>query len=126
MQPPYYPNRVRARFSTDTTSWQIIGIDSNGYSSYAACIAAGTYPYPGPQQDFPTGIPKMLTRSEATGGVSAGSPYLIATNVTGTPTAEDDLVEGSGQTLTFENDSVKQVWVKKTVGTDIVLLTGFY
>lgn len=124
----YKPNRVRAQFSTNSTSWQLIGMlnGGTGYDSYAALIAAGDKTFPGSVTDFPIGIPDMIARSVASGGTTDGSPFQIMTNTVYTPTAEDDLVSGSGQTLTYKDDCIKQVWVKKSAGTDIVVLTGFF
>lgn len=122
----YRPNRVYAQFSTNDTGWNIIATDGTGYSSYAALVSAGKTPFPGAVSDFPTGIPQMLARSVASGGTTDGSPIQIKTQGIGTPTQEDDLISGSGQTLTYNDDSIKLVWVKKSAGTDIALLTGFY
>lgn len=122
----YRPNRVRMQFSTNDTGWNLLATDGTGYSTYAALLAAGKTTYPGSVTDFPTGIPLMIARSVAAGGVTDGSPFQILTNSLATPTAEDDLVSGSGQTIVYEDDSIKQVWVKKSAGTDIIILSGYF
>lgn len=122
----WYPNRVRAEFSASSTDWNIIGTDGTGYATYTALVAAGADPFPGPPTQFPTGVPKLLVRSAAAGNATDGSPFLICTNQRQTPGQEDDLVSGSGQTLVYEDDAIKLVWIKKTAATDLVILTGMY
>lgn len=121
----YLPNRVRCQFSGNSTAWQLIGTDGTGYATYAALLAANATPFPGPVTDFPTGIPAMLARSKAAAG-GDGSTFDILTNSTYTPVGEDDTVSGSGQTLVYTDDCIKLVWIKKSVGGDIVVLTGMF
>lgn len=124
----YYPNRVYAAVATSSTGWQIVGLKNGGtgYADYATLVAAGDTPFPGSPTDFPLGLPKMLARSVASGGVSDGSPFALKTQGINTPSAEDDLISGSGQTYILEDDSIKAVWIKKSVAGDTVLLTGYF
>lgn len=124
----YNPNRVRAQVATSSTSWQIVGMagGGTGYATYAALLAAGDIPFPGNPADFPTGIPNMIVRSAAASGIADGSPLQVLTNSLATPTAEDDLVSASGQTLVYTDEAVKSVWIKKSVAGDIAVLTGMY
>lgn len=122
----FFPNRVRAQHSTNSTSWQMIATDGTGYSTYDALLAAGKTPFPGGPFDFPVGLPQMLIRTAASSGVADGDPVQVLTNSILSPSQEDDLVSGAGQTLIFTDDSVKNVWVKKKTGTDICIITGFF
>lgn len=122
----YFPNRVRAQFSTNDTGWNMIATDGTGYATYAALVAAGKTPFPGAPTDFPTGVPQLLARTATSAGNVDGDTMQIITNTINTPAAMDDLISGSGQTLVYTDDSVKNVWVKKKAGTDIAILTGFF
>lgn len=122
----YFPNRVRAQCSTNSTGWQIVGITGTGYASYAALVAAGDTPFPGSPADFPMGVPNLIARTAAAGGTVDGSSMAILTNSLATPGAEDDLVSASGQQINYSDEAVKNVWIKKTTGTDIAILTGLY
>lgn len=122
----FFPNRVRAQYSTNNTGWQMIATDGTGYSTYDALLAAGKIPFPGGPLDFPVGLPQMLIRTAASSGVADGDPVQVLTNSILSPNQEDDLVSGAGQTLIFTDDSVKNVWVKKKTGTDICIITGFF
>lgn len=122
----YFPNRVRAQCSTNSTGWLLVATDGVGYADYASLLAAGKTPFPGSPSDFPTGIPNMIARTAASGGTTDGGSMAIITNTLATPGAEDDLVSASGQTLSYTDEAIKCVWVKKTTGTDIAILTGFF
>lgn len=122
----YFPNRVRTAYSANNTSWAIIATDGTGYASYALLVAAGKTPFPGAPTDFPLGLPNMLVRNVNQAGTGDGGTVAVITNTLQTPSAEDDLLAGSGQTLIYQDECVKSVWVKKTTGTDQTLLTGFF
>lgn len=122
----YNPNRVRVQYSENATGWKILATDGTGYDTYVALLAAGKTTYPGSPAQFPIGIPNMTARSVATGGVTDGSPMQIITNTLDTPTTEDDLISGSGQTLVYTDEAIKNVWVKKSAGTDIAVITGYF
>lgn len=124
----YNPNRVYAQVSTSSIGWQIVGLagGGTGYTSYAALLAAGDTPFPGSPADFPMGLPNMIIRTVATGGVADGGTVAVRTNTLATPGTEDDLVSAAGQTLVYTDEAVKSVWVKKTTASDIVVLTGLY
>lgn len=120
----YRPNRLPVQFSASSTDWNILATDGTGYATYAALLAANKTTYPGTPAQFPTGLPEMSVRSAATGGLTDGSPFLIRTNGLDVPSESEDLISGSGQTYVFKNDAIKQVWVKKTVGTDVIIIGG--
>lgn len=122
----YRPNRVRAACSTNSTGWLLVGTNGTGYTDYAALVTAGATPYPGSPRDFPTGLNEMIARSIASGGTGNGGTFKIVTNSLNAPGVEDDLVSDSGQTFVFEDDCIKSVWIKKTTGTDTVLLAGLF
>lgn len=122
----YYPNRVRAAFSDNSTSWNLLATDGTGYASYALLLAANKTPFPGSPSNFPLGLPNMLVRNVNQAGTGDGGTVAIITNTLNTPTQEDDLLAGSGQTLVYTDEAVKSVWVKKTTGTDQTLITGFF
>lgn len=122
----YQPNRKYAKFAANSTAWQIVATDSTGYDDYDSLILAGKIPFPGTPADFPMGLPKLLARSTTSAGTADGSPFQIKTQGINTPSNGDDLISGSGQTFIFEDDAIKVVWVKKTVGGDIVVLTGYF
>lgn len=122
----YNPNRVRAQCATNSTNWQIVGKSGAGYASYALLLANGDVPFPGTPADFPVGIPNMTVRAVAAGGTGDGGTMAVITNTLATPVAEDDLISASGQTLSYTDEAIKSVWVKKTTGTDIAIITGYF
>lgn len=125
----YYPNRLpRRRLApAAANTWYMVASDGVLYTTYALLQAAGKVPWPGRPDEFPTGIPFVVSRSVAAGGVTDGSPIEIFTNdVNGPSTNPDDLISGSGQHLVWENDGVKCIWVFNTVQTDLIELTGMF
>lgn len=123
-----YPNRVRSACATSSANWQIVATDGVGYASYGDLLAASKKPFPGDNTDFPTGVPLCLARTQGASQAD-GSACNIKTNTINTPASTDlgdDLISGSGQTLIAEGVAVKQVWVKKSVAGDSVLLTGMF
>lgn len=127
----YRPNRVEGAFSTNSTDWNLLGAPTpagviTGYASYAALLAAGDALYPGNPSDFPMGINEMLVRTVASNGIDDGAAVKTRTNTLAVPTAVDDVLSPNGQTITYEDDCVKQLWVKKKTGTDIVIVSGYY
>lgn len=120
-----------AHFTTNTTSWQILASDMTGYSTLAAVTAAGKVPWPG--LDSGMYLSTLAVKCE-NGSAADGSPFYIAYNQ-GTAPVDDQaiLVSGSGQTLVFNGVNlthsgpmIKCIWVRKTVGTDEVILTPDY
>lgn len=132
MSDKMYPNRVRALFSTNSTDWNMLGVKNNdgvayGYATYAALLADGAQAFPGSVADFPRGVPRVLFRSD-NGAGAAGSAFFVKTNTINAPSGEnaDDLVGGYDQTLIYEDEAVRAVWLKKTVGGDNVFVSGAF
>jgi len=124
---PFYPNRVTCEFSANSTAWNIIATDGVGYATYQALLDAGKKPYPGDNNDFPRGIPNTLVRSSASN--AAGSTFLTKTNTINTPTSDTQAevqVGGTDQQFGYEHASVRQLWLRKTVGTDVIIILGMF
>lgn len=128
----YFPNSVTIQdtYSADT-AFHILATDGSGYASLAALKAAGKIPFPNLEPGQPVG--RLLVRSIATGGTAAGSPFYFQLNPQGTtinPTppvqGSSPLVDGSGQTLSGGYGFVNQVWIAKTVSSDLVEVRAEY
>ena len=123
-----YRNRVRVACSTSSTDWQIIATDSTGYATYGDLLAAGKKPFPGDNNDFPTGVPCCLIRCDGSSQAD-GDAVNIKTNTIATPAASDlgdDLISGSGQTLVLEGVGVWALWCKKKTAGNVVQATGMF
>jgi len=124
---PFYPNRLRVQFSASSATWNIIATDGVGYATYQALLDAGKTPYPGTNTDFPRGIPNTLVRS-ANGSLAAGSTFLVSTNTINAPTdtTAEVQVGGTDQQFGYEHANVRQLWLRKTVAGDVILILGMF
>lgn len=129
-----YRNRKSGNCATSSTEWIILGLPDpttkaiTGYTSYGALLTAGDTAFPGSPEDFPTGAPVALLRSQGASQAD-GSAFNVKTNTIATPNSADlgdDLVSGSGQTVVWEGVGVKSVWVKKKTAGDAIIATAMY
>lgn len=121
---PYAPNQRILHAIANATTWQILATDGVGYATYALLLAAAKTPWPGldPGMDL-----QVLNARSENGAGADGSPFYVRFNTTAAPGSDDEaeLVSGSGQTLPVPGP-IRTVWVRKTVGTDEVILAGRY
>lgn len=124
----YFPNRTQAREVQGTNAWRMVASDGSVHASYVALLAAGKTAWPGSPADFPQGVPAMNIRTVGSGSVTDGSPVLVKTNTTMTPTGVTDvdfMVSGSGQQLSPPG-GVKSLWIQQTVAGDLTIVTGMF
>lgn len=118
----FFPNRTPdALFSANTTAWQLLASDGTGYSSLALLLAVGKVCWPGLDKGMNIGALSLETRAAD----AAGSPFYYYINP---PTAwQAAPLAGGGEwvpggAILVENPgSIYQLWVQKTVGTDVLV-----
>jgi hypothetical protein len=119
---PYLPNQRILHAITNVTTWQMLATDGVGYATYAALVAAAKTPWPG--LDPGCDLQQLTYRSED-GSAAAGSAFYIAFNRTTAPT--DDQAElVTTPDLPPVPGPIRNVWIRKTAGTDEVILAGRY
>ena len=122
----YTPNK---KVVTDTdhtdTAWRAVATDGTAYTTLALLVAAGKTPFPG--LDPGVTLATLLARSIAPAGPSDGSAFYIQFNSATQPGSDNaaHFVSASGQTITFQGP-FNNVWVRKTVAADNVVLEGAY
>jgi hypothetical protein len=101
------------------TTWHVVATDGTGYASVAAIIAAGKRPWP----FLPGGsmVNALSLESIAAAG-GAGSQFYYAWNTTTTPTTGVSVVTGVRQ---VSPGMVYNLWIMKTVATDVIELSVF-
>lgn len=113
----YAPNKMPVcKDSVATITWHQVGV--------SGAVVAGNNPA-WPHLDPGAFLLSFLFRSESNANADGGAFY-IAFNLASAPTdAVAELVSGSGQTLAVPGN-VNNVWIRKTVATDLINLVGAY
>lgn len=131
----YAPNKLSVEDTTTTdTNWRVIATDGTAYTTLALLAAANKYVFPygaDPSHNylsrgmFPQSV---LIRSIASDGVSDGSPFYADWNDATAPTdgIASTFVSGSGQQIALPGGTYWNIWIRKTVPTDLIKITLFY
>lgn len=117
----YYPNPRNAKVAPASTSWVVVASDGSTYSTMALLIAAGKRPYPGLDHGGRIGT-CLLHAVTSSGG--AGSPIYYALDEPTTPT-EENVLGGSDQQVSIAGP-FRNLWLKLTNASDIVMVNGRY
>jgi len=105
--------------SDTTTSWHVIASDGTGYTSFALMQAAGKLPWP----NLPGGsMVNALSLEALAAAGGAGSQIYYAWNTVTTPTVGISVLTGVRQVTP---GMIYNLWIQKTVGTDLVELSIF-
>lgn len=122
-------------FTDNSSAWRVIAADGTGYQDLAAMAAAGKSPWPGLD---PGMYPHRIRIRSENGSGASGAAFYVAINQ-GKPfsdlsndAARDDvahLVSVAGEEFQAEGPAwqgaltVHNVWIRKTTGTNEVILT---
>jgi hypothetical protein len=103
----------------NTTAWHVIASDGTGYTSFALMEQAGKLPWP----NLPGGsmVNAMSLEAIASGG-GAGSQIYYRWNTTITPSSGISVLTAVRQVTP---GMIYNLWIQKTVGTDVVELSLF-
>lgn len=116
------PNRVTVHGTTAVATWAVLGTNGTLYASIAACIAAGTTPFPG----LGPGIDPQCSSFSAENGAGAlASAVYFATNRATAPTDDTADILLPGMTADWTGP-LYNVWFRKTVAGDETVATVMY
>lgn len=136
----YAPNQlVRDDLYTTDTKWHVVAMDGTGYTTLALLLAAGKTPYPFGNSTTPGLDPGhflqgLIVRSMVAGTGADGSAFYIAVSrgaafsSLASEALRDQqslLVSGGGQMFGYDG-GLWNVWVRKTVASDEIILQGSY
>lgn len=127
----YAPNQLVKHFTTSSTAWRVIGASGAGHANVATAVSTdgACFPLYGSASNTglnPGAFLQFLSLRSENGSGADGSPFYFAFNRASAPADDEaELCSGSGQTIDNPGP-IWNVWIKKSVAGDEVILAGRY